>query len=564
MEYLYDFKVPEDGRDKDPISEIYFENYERLQYLKESNPPAYNRKVNTLTVDILDMDKYIKENELEKKQVTNPVFFLRGNVPTPDGLLSNEIFGITKIDRAGTFGWIDLKRGTLLKLSNKPGEELTEICYKQLLKLDKRIKNIVHHTDNYRVDAEGNLVEDEEKGETGIEFLQKNINKIKWRKSKSVQRDLTIRYIEKNKKKMFITKYPVIPAYYRDVEVSKGKTDVGAINKLYASVLGNVKATESITDIGFFDNTGAIKGMIQEKLLQIYNWFIGNEVPMDIEKGRGLSGKLGIIRMANASKTTDYSSRLVLSSANLKAEFTDDIKVNIDTAGIPLAVAITNYKPYVLFHLKNFFLNEFSSITKYPVLDKKGNLIQATPKDPLVAFSDERLEEEMARFIHGYQNRFIPIMIEVEELKDPVAMRFMGNATQGNIGSEQIKSRILTWCDVLYMAAVEATKDKYILMTRYPIESAFNQVPNKVVVLSTTKTEPMYINDKYYPYYPHIEDRYIGMDSSNMFEDTLQLSNTLLQGMCGDQSSKSHYSGNTVMNNQSNCWKNIMSFRATA
>ena len=100
MEYLYDFKVPEDGRDKDPISEIYFENYERLQYLKESNPPAYNRKVNTLTVDILDMDKYIKENELEKKQVTNPVFFLRGNVPTPDGLLSNEIFGITKIDRA--------------------------------------------------------------------------------------------------------------------------------------------------------------------------------------------------------------------------------------------------------------------------------------------------------------------------------------------------------------------------------------------------------------------------------------------------------------------------------
>ena len=516
---ISDFRIKED---QDPLTEAYLESYEELQLLKETDVKEYNRKIDTLMLDVLDIEKYIKMNGLEKKQVTNPVFFTKGNQPTPDGLLSNEMFGITRVDRAGTFGWIDLG-GTYLDPS----------CYKQLCKLDKKFKNIVHQIDSYRVDQNGQLVQDD-KGGTGVEFIKKNIDKIKFRKSNSVQRDLSIRYIERNKKKMFITKYPVIAPYYRDVETSKGKTDVGAINKLYASVISNVKALESTSDLGFFDNTGAIRGTIQEKLLQIYNWFVGNDTDSSIEKGRGISGKLGILRMTNASKTTDYSSRLVISSANLKAEYTDDIKINVDRSGIPLAVAITNYKPFMLFNIKNFFLNEFNVLTNYPVMDVETKKITyLTPKDPLVEFSDERIEEEMARFLHGYQNRFIPVTFHVEENNKEYGMIFKGrmNNTPDN---EAITGRLLTWCDIFYIAAIESTKDKKILITRYPIESAYNQVPSNIVVLSTNKTEPMYFNGTYYPYYPHIENGYIGMDTSGMFEDTLQLSNLLLPGLCGD------------------------------
>lgn len=522
---INDFKIKDDP---DPLLDAYLESFEELQLLKETDVKEYNRKIDTLALDVLDMDKYIKMNGLEKKQVTNPVFFTKGNQPTPDGLLSNEMFGITRVDRAGTFGWIDLG-GTYLDPS----------CYKQLCKLDKRFKSIVHQIESYKVNSSGELVEDPNGG-TGIEFIKKNIDKIKFRKSKSVQRDLSIRYIEKNKKKMFITKYPVIAPYYRDVETSKGKTDVGAINKLYAAVISNVKALESTSDFGFFDNSGAIRGTIQEKLLQIYNWFVGNDNDSSIEKGRGISGKLGILRMTNAGKTTDYSSRLVISSANLKAEYTDDIKINVDHAGVPLAVAITNYKPFMLFNIKNFFMNQFNVLTDYPVMDIDSKKVHyVTPKDPLVEFSDERIEEEMARFLHGYQNRFIPVTFHIEENNKEYGMIFKGRS-EGNMDNESIGNRLLTWCDVFYMAAVESTRDKKILITRYPIESAYNQVPNKIIVLSTNKTEPMYVNDTYYPYYPHIEDSYIGMDTSGMFEDTLQLSNLLLPGLCGD------FDGDTV------------------
>ena len=66
---------------------------------------------NHLRVDLIDPDRLIEVNDL--KEVTNPVFFIRNSIPTPDGLLSNEIFGITKYDRANTFAYINLY-GTFL------------------------------------------------------------------------------------------------------------------------------------------------------------------------------------------------------------------------------------------------------------------------------------------------------------------------------------------------------------------------------------------------------------------------------------------------------------------
>ena len=40
---------------------------------------------------------------------------------------------------------------------------------------------------------------------------------------------------------------------------------------------------------------------------------------------------------------------------------------------------------------------------------------------------------------------------------------------KGTEGQMSIMERDLTWCDVFYRAAVEATKDKIVLITRYPI-----------------------------------------------------------------------------------------------
>ena len=84
-----------------------------------------------LRVNLIDPEKLVKVNDL--KEDTNPVFFIRNSVPTPDGLLSNEIFGITKYDRANTFAYIDL------------GDTfINPLIYKMWTKIDSNIKLCVH------------------------------------------------------------------------------------------------------------------------------------------------------------------------------------------------------------------------------------------------------------------------------------------------------------------------------------------------------------------------------------------------------------------------------------
>ncbi len=499
--------------------------YKELYTLRENDLEAYGRKVEQLTLDICDVDRFVKENECE--EVTNPMFFMKGGIPTDDGLLSNKIFGLTKDERAGIFAYIDLK-GTFIDPS----------CYKQLCKIDKNIKACVHQTDKFIINSHGELVPDE-KGKNGIKFLKDNFSKIKFRKTDSIQRDLRIKYIEKNKDKMFITKYLVIPAYYRDVDTSsKGKSNVGAINKLYAKLISNAAALTSTQDMGF-DMTGAITGTIQETLVTIYNWFVGNNDDSIQEPGTGISGKFGILRMANMSKTTDYASRLVISSTNLKVETTDNAMVNLEQSALPLASAIANYKPYICFHVKHFFENELQNGTKYPCMNSEGKVIYLTPKDPQIEFSDEVIETQMKRFLHGYSNRLIPVEIHVEENNKTYHMVYKGRPNKDNIiaPSDEFFHRDLTWCDVFYMAAVEATKDKMITITRFPIESQYSQVPTGVVINSTTETIPVYVDNTYYPYYPKIKQSDIGKDTSNMFVDVLIMSNLLLDGLGADQPS---------------------------
>lgn len=44
----------------------------------------------------------------------------------------------------------------------------------------------------------------------------------------------------------------------------------------------------------------------------------------------------------------------------------------------------------------------------------------------------------------------------------------------------------------------------------------------------------MYVNDTFYPYYPKFKDSDIGKDTSDMFVDSLQMSNLYLKGLGGD------------------------------
>ena len=475
---------------------------------------------------LLDIEDFIKKNDV--KEISNPIFFNQNKLPTSDGLLSNEIFGITKEERANRFGYIDL-HGTFLH----------PLVYKVWSALDKNIKSIVHGIDNFVIDSNGQIKQDPN-GKTGIKFLKDNINKIKIRSTDSTKRDRVIEFLNISKPLMFITKYPVIPAFYRDVNTEGGKVGVGDINKYYNSIIIASKALAEAQDYGLsLSNSQA--GRMQEILLQVYNYF-GAGNPDAKGSGVGMPSKFGIIRRANLSKTTDYSSRLVITSPELKVEKLDDIEADMDYSVVPLASLSINFLPYMIFWLRNFFENEFSTRTTYTVHMKDGKIKEIPIQDYQIAFSDERIKDEINRFAHGYSNRFIPIKIPTVDKKLNVYMHFKGKITSSQDAKDneqgEIINRRLTWCDLLFMAASEVTADKHILITRYPIDSFYNQFPTKVKVQSTIDTEPMLVNSgampKFYKKYPKIREEDIEKDTSNKFIDSLNLCNGYLDSIGGD------------------------------
>lgn len=484
-------------------------------------------EVKHLRVNLIDPDKLVQVNELQ--EITNPVYFIRNNIPTSDGLFSNEIFGITKYDRANTFAYIDLG-----------GVFINPLIYKMWCKIDSNIKACIHGTKYFIINNDGQLEENID-GDCGIEFLKANIDKIKLKRTNSRQREMRVNFIERylGTPEMFITKIIVCPPYYRDISNEKGNhTIVVTVNDLYRNLLISVRSLKEAVDYGLNLND-ATRGRIQETLMQIYDWF-GSGTMMNGEKTPNvIPGKTGILRKSVMTKTTDYASRLVLSAPELKVERMEDLTADLDYSYLPLASACVNFLPFVIYNVRRFFENEFSGDAVIPVINNDKSIEYLHPKDYQEEFSDERIRKEINRFLTGFSNRFIPIEVPTIEGRT-VRLRFKGYQTsaedfaKNDIGKMPIMERDLTWCDILYQAAVESVKDRHIMIARYPIDTYFNQFSTRIHVASTIKTEPMVIGNTFYKNYPYIRQEDIGTNTSNIFVDSLNISNLYLDGIGGD------------------------------
>lgn len=506
--------------------------YEYMRILQEADDKS-PFATKTLKVELLDVEDFIKKNNV--KEITNPIFFVKNNIPTSDGLLSNEIFGITKDQRANIYGYINLQ-----------ADFLHPLVYKIWRRMDSNIIAIVHGTKTFSLDKDGYIVEDPN-GETGVSFLKKNIDKIHIKETGARKRNNNISFIMNNKKRLFMSKLLVQPPYYRDVLTGRRNVEVGSLNKYYSSILISARSLKETQDFGF-SLGDATKGRIQETLLNIYNCLAGNSGNPD--DGKGLSSKTGIINEAGLAKTVDYGARLVLSAPELKVEHIDDLMVDMQHCALPLAATLTTFKPFIVFAVKRFFENEFGGQAYHQFYNKEGKLVNVTVKDPLINFSDERIEKEIKRFILGFSNRFDPVSVPIIDDKGNerlVYLVFKGREVSGakyasgeTEGSSPLINRRLTWLDVLYMAAIEATEDKHVLITRYPIDSAYNQFPNKIRISTLKETEHVLVDNKYYHWYPKLRESDIGTNTSNKFIDTLNICNLYLKGICGD------YDGDTA------------------
>lgn len=498
-----------------------------------------------LKLSPLNVENFVKANELE--EVSDPMFFSRSNTPTAKGLLSNEIFGISRDDRTSIFAYIELA-----------GEEfLHPLAYKIWNKLDSNVKQCVYEADTFVYDKNTGKLKPDPDGENGIPFLKKLIKNIEFKKTESMKRGVRIDFLEKHREKLFIKKFVVIPAGYRDVNTDgNARVGVGEINKLYNAIIRDCRALRDSDDYGLSLN-GNLRGRIQDNITAVYDWFVFGRYGNTESVASGLSRKLGLIRRAGMKKSFDWGARLVICTQNLRKENVSDIEIDLDSIGLPLAAVCANFFPYMLFYIRKWFENQFSDVDYIMAIDpksKKPEKIQI--EDWQSVYGDEKIKKELDRFMHGMSNRFRPIEAPLpDKLKDKYHgghLRFKGfMVADEKIAEEIIKKKVtdikypieerdLTWCDLIYQAAFEVTKDKMTLITRFPMDSYWNQFPAKIKIISTIETEPMIVNGVYYKEYPKIRQEDINKNSSNKFVDVALPNNVRLGSIGGD------YDGDTI------------------
>lgn len=478
---------------------------------------------------LLDEEKFIKINNLQ--EVTNPVSFEKGMIPSSDGLFSNEIFGMNIYDRRHTWAYIDLKN-----------HYLNPKIYITLKSLNRAFEAVIYGTKTFKIDK-GVLVEDESGG-TGIEWLYDNWEKISFEKNDSNKRTSRIDMLNNHSKnEIFCTKWVVCPAFYRDVNLqnnSSGRPKVPEINDLYAAIIRNVNIIESGNNFDFMLNS--VVGKVQSLLVDIYN--------LMKEK---INGKNGFLRRAILGKSIDYCARVVITATPYDNESVYDQYINFYYTGIPMSYCCAQLTPFIIWWVNGFFRTRLvSHKDQFPVLNDKGEKVYVHLDNPESVFNDTYIEKNLTRWINNPSSRFdlleLPIRDSDKEkfgIKKPKYMSLVGYAyTTTTMAKEDVSkgsntngvevNRPITWTDILYMALVDVTADKHAQITRYPVLDYLGTFFSRIYVISTRKTVPMIINDTLYETYPYIDLNTPKGRIEASFIDSYKLCPLYLSGLGGD------------------------------
>lgn len=471
-----------------------------------------------MKINILDLEKLIDVNTLQ--EVTSARIFNTKMTFDPDGLLSNEIFGISRDDRRNTFAYIDLHQVFIHP----------HIYHKVLGALYRTtIKNIVSGKKRYLV-IDGLLKEDPN-GWTGLTKLYEHWDELKWGSHKS-SNDLNKSLMANlTRDKVFIRKLVVIPPAYRDVVIA-GSVDssdyVNELNKMYQQVITLVS---NIKNGGLFARTQFKSQLsIQEGIVKIYNHF------KDM-----IAKKEGLIRRHLFGKSVDFGSRAVISSAQYNMDRLEDCMVDIEHSALPISSCCANFYPLIEAWLKNFFHREVTSdsnlISFYD--DELKRYITAPIKDPDMQFSDKKIRKLINGYCMNPSNRFAPIKVHVDiptadGVKEGTASLILHGKQQLPNNTTKLLERPMTITDVMYLACVDVCEKRHLMISRYPVGTDKGIFFSKIRVQSTTEHCNVTLNGREYPYYPCIDLKASPNKVEMSFIDTLVMSNSHLDGMGAD------------------------------
>lgn len=446
-----------------------------------------------MRTEVLNVDHFVEVNTLP--QVISSLFFEGDGSPSIGGLFDPALFGRPGSDeRRARWGYIDLG-----------GRYLHPLIYKTACQLLRKFPAVIGCQVYVRVTKSGALQVvpegEESTGFTGLDSLYDHWSEINWGKRANDEEDdgpvgqraERVALMHAVPKKLaFVTKWPVMPALYRDVETTStgGTKEVPPINGLYAKLM--VSAPTMISGLSFAD--GGRKLRAQEILMELHR--------TELEP---LAGKKGLIQDRMLGKYNDWSVKSVLSGPSLgKANHPSEQEVKFGELGVPLYLMINIFQPFIIRTLGEFLRPFVEGGERLLVSREADGPVKyfELPVDAKATIGPELYTKWIAKFMRSQDSRLEPLSVASrgKAVNIPLFDRFLGRPT--------------TLLDLFFIAAMKVNTDKYIMFTRYPVEDFRACHFAKASIITTEKTEAREVNGITYDRYPVITGQIRWLDAT--------------------------------------------------
>ena len=487
----------------------------------------------SMDLDLLNVNQDIKDNGW--LEVTSPKTFVSNTTELdPEGLFSVEIFGEPGTeDRKTRWGWVALN-----DIFMNPH------AYYVLFRLKQKIaEDMKTGTGQYYVDKTGELVK-LAPGKTvpadakysvlgsGFDWLKEAWPHITWKVTKDMSNAAKTRRSFLRSfpiDAIFWDKFPICPAFYRDVDYKSSKKNV--INKMYGKIINLSEIIKNTSNLVFIDDPEVPSKSIsytkmQDAMNEVAEFFFSK-----------IGGADGFINKHVVGKSTDYGARLVISCPSFNYERYTDVDVDFFHSSVPLAVAINIFAPFMIFEIKRWIMNYVSGNRFIRVFDFKKK--EFTQMEVGKSFIDEFATDEIRRSLDLYKKsklyRARPVTIKGQEgQRIPIQLTFSYNTELNEVifstnttDAESYSDpenfiRNITYCELYYIIAFEALHNKCVDITRYPMDDYYHIFPSLMNIIPSTKTAPIVFNGIRYPRYPILNYKNQS-ELEHMFIDSLKM-----------------------------------------
>lgn len=275
----------------------------------------------------LDVVSFLNEQKALGPVKTHQLYFGNSNNFHPDGLYSEDLFGIEgSPERRKSFSWIELNCNVIHPV-------IYDILSKRIF---RKIGELISGEKQFYIDDNGHLIEDMDEGTlSGMVAFYENIHKIKFVEGEDEEGDRNkiintlYEFIEKDI--FFINKFLVISPDYRPVVIKPDTEEVNVddITKMYQKII--MISTQAANISGFLlDN---IAHRMQLAIREFYEL-----IKLKISK------KEGMVRNLMLGRRVDYSARSVIAP---------DPTLDLQYVGVPFRIVCQTFEPHILHGLTN-------------------------------------------------------------------------------------------------------------------------------------------------------------------------------------------------------------------